>query len=358
MIKIEGVSLSKGRGQPRWNRTALYAAMAAVLAAAYAAGLRQPRSAQPSPMAEERVLLQVLDARLTPAGVGAALLQHPWLASGMLLAALAALLAWVIGAVLLVRWLAARGRGLRAMHGGPPQVWSLGDVARVVVVALAAAHLVPVMQMLLRAWAGRPVGDLHVWMLASLVMVDGAALLLVLALASAKARPWRAAIGWRSRGWLRDGRRGLLAYLALAPALTVVMLAVIGIAARLRYSPPPEPVLGLFLNESRWPVLAGASLFVCLLGPLVEETVFRGVLYAALRRRWSMRWGIIVSGGCFAALHTNPVGLLPIWLLGGVLAYLYETTGSLVPSITLHVVHNTTLIAFLWFTKALLAAIG
>ena len=345
--------------QPWWNHPALYAAMALVLLAMYAGGLRQPRTTQPSPLAEEQAMLQALDARLTSANISAALLQHPALALGMVLLLLAAAALWIVGAVLLLRrWLGRRAVPVIAAGSGPPPVWSLGDVARIVIVGLCAAHLLPILQKFSRMLAGRAVGDLHVWMLVSMVVVDGAALLLVLLLASGKAQHWRMAIGWRTRGWLRDGRRGLLTYVTLMPALTLLMFVVIGLAAWRHYTPPPEPILGIFLNESHWPVLLIASLFVCLLGPLVEEVVFRGVLYAALRRRWGAHWGVIVSGGCFAALHTNLVGFLPIWLLGMTLAYLYETTGSLVPSITLHVVHNTTLIAFLWCTKALLSAIG
>ena len=351
--------MSKERAKPWWNHHAVYAAMVLVLLAMNAGGLRHPRARQPSPLTEEQAIMQALDARLTTATISAALLQHPALALGFVLALLGAAAVWLCGAVLLFRWFMARQSAAPRPGGsGPPKVWSLGDVVRVVIVGLFAAYLVPVMQGLLRGWAGRAVGDLHLWMLISMAAVDGAALLLIVGLASSKARRWRAAIGWRTRGWLRDGRRGILAYLTLVPALTVAMLVVINLAAWLRYTPPPEPLLGLFLNESRRPVLLVATLFVCLLGPLVEEVVFRGVLYAALRRRWGVRWSLIVSGGCFAALHTNPVGLLPIWLLGGALAYLYETTGSLVPSITLHAIHNTTLIAVLWFTKALLAAIG
>lgn len=347
-----------GTHQPWWNHTALYAVMVLMLLALYAHGLWQPRATRPSPLAEEQAVIKALDARLTPANVSAALLQHPLLALGLLLAGLLLLLAWVGGLVLLLRRVLARRALLTAGDPGPPRVWSLGDVARVLIAALVAAHLLPATQWLWRQLSGGPVGDLHVWMLVAMVLVDGAALLAVLALASGKRPRGTQAIGWPKHGWPLQCRHGLLTYLMLVPVLTALMVVVVRVAAWFHYTPPPEPLLGLFLNESRWPVLLIASLFIGLLGPLIEEVVFRGVLYPALRRRWNAHWSILVSGGCFAALHTNPAGLLPIWLLGGALAWLYETTGSLAPSIALHVAHNTTMIAGLWCIKALLAAIG
>jgi membrane protease YdiL (CAAX protease family) len=49
---------------------------------------------------------------------------------------------------------------------------------------------------------------------------------------------------------------------------------------------------------------------------------------------------VLVSAVFFAAAHLEPVALLPILLLGVVLAYTYEYTGSLVPGMMAHGVNN------------------
>ena len=54
---------------------------------------------------------------------------------------------------------------------------------------------------------------------------------------------------------------------------------------------------------------------------------------------------MLVSGGAFALLHTNLIGFPSILLLGCLLANLYERTGSLAASLTVHIVHNTLLMA-------------
>ena len=98
-------------------------------------------------------------------------------------------------------------------------------------------------------------------------------------------------------------------------------------------------------EETRPGVLALTVLLACLIGPVAEELLFRGVLYPALRRRLSRVAAMLISGIAFALIHTNVMGLLPIVLLGVTLAYLYERTGSIAGPIALHMAHNTLLMA-------------
>ena len=347
---------SSSTRQPWWNRTAVYVGMVLVVAAVEVFSRTSPHGRQPSPMAEEQRLLEQLDARLNPVTTVAAAVQRPLLACLAVLALLLGLAAWMAGWVLMVRWL-HRSRVLPTRLGSVT-AWSTGDIARIVIVALFAAHLLPLAQVALYAVARRAVGDMHGWLLVSMGAVDGSALLWIVALAREQARGWAATIGWTARHGWRRMRQGFMTYLGILPALSLAVSIAVGLAASFNYTEPPEPLMGLFLNESRWPVLALVTLFACVLGPLAEETFFRGVVYPALRRRWGVRWSVLISGGCFAALHGNLIGFLPIWLLGITLACVYEATGSLVAPLALHMLHNTILITGVWFTKAFLGAAG
>jgi membrane protease YdiL (CAAX protease family) len=53
----------------------------------------------------------------------------------------------------------------------------------------------------------------------------------------------------------------------------------------------------------------------------------------------------------FAALHSNVVGFLPIMVIGITLTYLYERTGTLVSSITLHIIHNLNMVFLVFMVK-------
>lgn len=78
----------------------------------------------------------------------------------------------------------------------------------------------------------------------------------------------------------------------------------------------------------------------CVLAPVAEEMVFRGVLFPALARRWGAGFGTAVSAGLFAAIHVYPFAIPPIFVLAIVLARLYVRSGSLWVPIAAHALFN------------------
>ncbi len=79
-------------------------------------------------------------------------------------------------------------------------------------------------------------------------------------------------------------------------------------------------------------------------GPLTEEIFFRGFMLAGLRRRFGNRGALVLSAGLFALFHIDPTIYVPIFFFGIVLGWLYLHTGSIWPSVAVHVVHNTTIL--------------
>jgi membrane protease YdiL (CAAX protease family) len=78
--------------------------------------------------------------------------------------------------------------------------------------------------------------------------------------------------------------------------------------------------------------------------PLAEETLFRGIVYQGLRhvlRRWlSYRQAVLgaalVSGFIFALLHYEPHTLPILLVVGVILAYVFELSGTIAGSVALH----------------------
>jgi membrane protease YdiL (CAAX protease family) len=93
----------------------------------------------------------------------------------------------------------------------------------------------------------------------------------------------------------------------------------------------------------------GGLLVALLLGgvvaPVAEEVFFRGFIYAGLRARWGVGWALAVTSAVFALVHLTPGVFPPLFLMGLLLAYLYERSDSLWPSILLHAAINS--IAFI-----------
>jgi membrane protease YdiL (CAAX protease family) len=79
---------------------------------------------------------------------------------------------------------------------------------------------------------------------------------------------------------------------------------------------------------------------IVLVGPVVEELIFRGAIFGPMTRRHPTRAVILWSSALFAVVHVEPRVLVPIFLLGIAMGLLRAASGSLVPSILFHVAFN------------------
>ena len=109
--------------------------------------------------------------------------------------------------------------------------------------------------------------------------------------------------------------------------------------------------LGVAAHWSEWfdpelawgttPILAAALADVVILTPVLEEIVFRGLLFATLRRRLPLAAAAPASAAVFALAHGyGLLGFLAVFWSGLLWAVAYEKTGSLLPSIAAHAVDN------------------
>jgi membrane protease YdiL (CAAX protease family) len=81
-------------------------------------------------------------------------------------------------------------------------------------------------------------------------------------------------------------------------------------------------------------------LFLAVLAPLVEELVFRGLLYGWLEGRWGSSVAFVVSSLAFAAAHLEPKHVVLVLPLGLLFGWLRRRSNSLAPSIIAHIVNN------------------
>ena len=103
-------------------------------------------------------------------------------------------------------------------------------------------------------------------------------------------------------------------------------------------SVPEQPVDALF-GSSPWGLIL-AVVFVSVLAPIGEEVFFRGFVYTAFRRQWGVAVAVVASSGIFAVFHIMPLLYVPMFIIGVILAMLFEYRGSLVPNILLHGLNN------------------
>ena len=76
--------------------------------------------------------------------------------------------------------------------------------------------------------------------------------------------------------------------------------------------------------------------------PVMEELIFRGLVFKLLRRWLPFVWAMLASAVSFGVYHGNLVQFVYATLCGLLLAYLYEVYGSILAPIMAHMVMNLT----------------
>lgn len=103
-----------------------------------------------------------------------------------------------------------------------------------------------------------------------------------------------------------------------------------------------SPGGGLSLADSGLWGLVFALVSACLLAPVAEETLYRGVLFRACRNRLGVLPAALISSAVFALLHFyDGYGLASVAVFGFSCALLYAGTGSLTTVIALHMLYNS-----------------
>lgn len=92
-----------------------------------------------------------------------------------------------------------------------------------------------------------------------------------------------------------------------------------------------------------------ACIFYGMLSPVVEEMVFRGIVYNALCRHTTTIMGVIGSALLFGAFHGNVVQMIYGSLMGVVMACVYQRYRNLLAPIVFHGAANIVVYAMSYF---------
>jgi membrane protease YdiL (CAAX protease family) len=147
---------------------------------------------------------------------------------------------------------------------------------------------------------------------------------------------FRETLGWRMGGFSIWYIFGLVAFFY---ALSVILSGIFG---------KRDNDFMQMLESSRAAVYL-VAFFATFTAPLVEEVIYRGILYSAFQRRFGMIYAVVIVTVLFALVHVpqyskdlNPdfVSIFVICLISLILTLIRARTGNLLPCIVLHTVFN------------------
>ena len=95
--------------------------------------------------------------------------------------------------------------------------------------------------------------------------------------------------------------------------------------------------------------LAGVAVIVA--APLAEEVFYRGLIFGGLQR-WGFWPAAVLSGAVFSGVHLDPGSLIPFFIIGVALAWLFWRRGNLWESVAFHVLFNAVSFSILLATEA------
>lgn len=105
-----------------------------------------------------------------------------------------------------------------------------------------------------------------------------------------------------------------------------------------------EPAGGLVVSDAGWIGLLFVVISACVVAPVTEEIVHRGVLFRSLANRLGVAAAAAVSAVVFSAIHFYDLhGFISVAVFGFTCALLYAGTRSLTTVIVLHVLYNASI---------------
>jgi uncharacterized protein len=91
----------------------------------------------------------------------------------------------------------------------------------------------------------------------------------------------------------------------------------------------------------------GMIVFICLVCPILEEIVFRKMIYDSLKRRIGVLAAASVSAFLFSLIHFDFANLLVYMLIGLIFSWIYIKSKNILASIVAHVLMNSVVLIIL-----------
>lgn len=147
--------------------------------------------------------------------------------------------------------------------------------------------------------------------------------------------------GMTRLGFFRTLRSAALCILPAGIIATLSLVLMLQLLQALGWPMEPQEAVSLLSGANTVGVQIALAFVACLGAPVVEEVLFRGIIFGSLRQMTNRWFAAIVSALLFGIIHLHVPSLPALCLLGFFFALAYEFTGSLTVSIVMHAIFNS-----------------
>lgn len=209
--------------------------------------------------------------------------------------------------------------------------WNLRDVVKASMLALGGTAIIVLVATGAASLLGRPVRMPGIYYAA---VFEG-----MLVVAVWRFGPWRYGHSWKALGLaptLHNGAPLALAVFLASVAFVVLYSVAVNLLGLKGLTPPPLPTGLMETPQQR----VAALLLIVVAAPVAEELFFRGFLLPPSIGRWGFWRGASLVSLLFAMGHLAPGVLVPAFVAGLLLAWLYWRTHSLWNCVIAHAAQN------------------
>ena len=143
-------------------------------------------------------------------------------------------------------------------------------------------------------------------------------------------------VGIFQMGWLKIVSDSLIRLLRTWPALLVISL----ISSQVLSGYPKQESVQKLTETQSLKEIFNIAIYALVVAPVLEEFLFRGILFRAMKRPCGVGPALVISSILFGLVHRNVLSFVPLTFLGIILALSYERTGDLRTCILIHAFFN------------------
>lgn len=180
-------------------------------------------------------------------------------------------------------------------------------------------------------------------MLMGAILYSGAMAATVFGCLTTSNMSFRSAFGVTETPWASAVGKGLRYGLEILPLVLLVSIGVSCIGESLGFDMRTQEIFSC-LGDPCVPgwVRAALILFAVGVAPVLEELLFRGMLFPLALKGRTFLFGAVLTSLYFALMHLHAPSLLSLLLLSVGFSAGYASTGSILTPITMHAVFNLT----------------
>jgi membrane protease YdiL (CAAX protease family) len=152
---------------------------------------------------------------------------------------------------------------------------------------------------------------------------------------------WAEAFGFKVAGLTHAILLGVIVALLFLPIGNLLQTASVKVLSLLQFKAHDQQAVQTLKHASPGISRTYLIIYTVLMAPIVEEMLFRGILYPAIKQAGFPNLALWGTSLAFAFIHLSAPIFLPLTVLAFALTYLYEKTDNLLACIVAHSTFNT-----------------